>query len=345
MISKDLVLQFRPHVFKLDMDICRDAKDVFGHLAPTTRCLGVMDGISDSLTRSHSVCLHIYLQDKLPGIRLDSYRQCLPSRYSEEHQRRLVQDLANIFARAYHRRRFVHPSGPEGLEAIVKGKVGMSLQWRLDVLQSLPGEQLARDVAALKRNIQAIEQLPWCLTHGDLVASNILVDSETGALTGLVDWAEGEWLSFGIGLYGLEEVLGHEANAGPGDKFKYFNNHEELRRAFWSSLLSLCEHVPGPGTELRLQEVKLARELGIMLWRGIAFDDGRIDRVVQPGQDDMEIHKLRLFLNAPSGLDERSLGFRGPSIRLLRILCLFPCKWIWRWLCRKLNMMRGNSEG
>lgn len=304
-ISNDRVLQFRPDIFKLDMEVCRDAKDVFGGLVPATRYLGVMDGIPIQGTGCYQAWLHVYLQDRLPGVSLASFREHSAAASSEKHRRRLVEDMAHVFAVSYQRRRPPHRHGSKELDAAVKGTIGNSLRWRLDMLQSLPGEQLAHHASAVKQHIQAIEQLPWCLTHGDLVPSNILVDAETGHLTGLVDWAEGEWLPLGVGLYGLEELLGHETACSG---FQYFDDHEGLRRVFWNGFLYLCGDGFELGAELRSNEVQLARRLGIMLWRGIAFDDGRIDRLVQAGRDDAELLKLHLFLNAPSGLGERSLA-------------------------------------
>ena len=46
-----------------------------------------------------------------------------------------------------------------------------------------------------------------------------------------------------------------------------------------------------------LESVKLARDLGVLLWHGIAFDDGAINRVVQEGRDIEEIHRLDAFLD------------------------------------------------
>ncbi|KND94927.1 putative very-long-chain (3R)-3-hydroxyacyl-CoA dehydratase [Tolypocladium ophioglossoides CBS 100239] len=319
-ISDDRILQFRPDIFKLDMDICRDAKAVLAGLAPTTRYLGPMDGIP---VRRRHARLHVYLQDRLPGVSLASFREHSTGTHGEKHRRRLVEDMAHVFAVSYHRRRRLHRHGSQESDALVKGNIGNSLRWRLDMMKGLPGEQLAHHVSAVKRHMQTIEQLPWCLTHGDLVPSNILVDAETGHLTGLVDWAEGEWLPLGTGLYGLEELLGHET-AGKG--FQYFDDHEELRQAFWDRFLYLCGDGSVLGTELRLKEVRLARKMGIMLWRGLAFDDGRIDRVVQAGRDDAELHKLQLFLNARGGFEERS--WDGSWGWLLHALCLAPWMWI-----------------
>ncbi|KAK4247763.1 hypothetical protein C7999DRAFT_31840 [Corynascus novoguineensis] len=165
--------------------------------------------------------------------------------------------------------------------------------------------------------------LPWALTHGDFIgAGNVLVslgDGEDGdeiedndqrgdkdasggrkgqlTLTGLVDWAEGEWLPFGVGLYGLEEVLGRTVTVEEtGERrFEYLPDAERLRAVFWEEL---AREVPAlaPGSELR-ERVEKARVLGLLLWYGIAFDDGALNRVAQPGRDDEELQKLDLFLS------------------------------------------------
>lgn len=49
----------------------------------------------------------------------------------------------------------------------------------------------------------------WCLIYGDFVFVNIIVDLLFGRLCGFIDWVEGEYLFFGVGLYGLEEILGY----------------------------------------------------------------------------------------------------------------------------------------
>ncbi|KAF7542686.1 hypothetical protein G7Z17_g11367 [Cylindrodendrum hubeiense] len=181
-------------------------------------------------------------------------------------------------------------------EAFKKGHVGSSLRWRLDLLKTLPGNSLLEAVSEATSKISNIERLPWCLTHGDLVPANIMVDPSTGHLTGLIDWAEGEWLPFGVGLYGLEEVLGFgDAQTG----FRFYEEHEQLRTVFWDKFIELT--TTGEAESLTwIQDAGLAQKLGILLWRGIAFEDGRIDRVVEAGRDDFELQKLSLFLKARS---------------------------------------------
>lgn len=121
------------------------------------------------------------------------------------------------------------------------------------------------------------------MTHGDLIPANIMVvnvddddpaeeaEEEGGGeglrlrlrLGGLVDWAEGEYLPFGVGLYGLECLLGRTTVAG---RFEYYPCAEELRGVFWQELeAGVPELGPGDGGGLRAR-VEDARLLGVLLW-------------------------------------------------------------------------------
>ena len=68
--------------------------------------------------------------------------------------------------------------------------------------QELPHRFRSRARSASKQ-IGKVDALPWVLTHGDVVPSNIMVEPTTCRLTGFVDWAEAEVLPFGLCLYGL----------------------------------------------------------------------------------------------------------------------------------------------
>lgn len=116
-----------------------------------------------------------------------------------------------------------------------------------------------------------------------------MLDSVTGRLLGLVDWAESEYLPFGVYLYGLEEILGELTSSG----FVYHNDSGFLRSLYWNELE---KHIPDLRGETK-ETVLMARDLGILLWYGIAFDDGAVDRVVQEERDVSEIQKLDAFLN------------------------------------------------
>jgi hypothetical protein len=118
-----------------------------------------------------------------------------------------------------------------------------------------------------------------------------MVSPYSGKLIGLLDWAEAEWLPFGVGMYGLEELLGEENKEG---KFVYYPEAKQLRNLFWKELLLLIPELSRDSKTAAL--VKKAQRLGILLWHGIAFDDGKLDRVVEEGRDDQEIQRLDEFL-------------------------------------------------
>jgi hypothetical protein len=54
-----------------------------------------------------------------------------------------------------------------------------------------------------------ILRLPWVLTHDDLSSMNLLLDTATGSLQGVVDWTDAAIWPFGIALWGLERLLGY----------------------------------------------------------------------------------------------------------------------------------------
>ena len=176
------------------------------------------------------------------------------------------------------------------------GRVGSTLRARLGRLRTgLPG-RFRGVVERVAAGMDGIEALPWVLTHGDLGAGNVLVvvvvegqgrDQDQGRargwgrkmrrsevdekgrkkkkeeeeeeirLSGLVDWAEGEYLPFGVGLYGVEEVL-WAVTAGDAAGVA------GLRGVFW-------EELEGAMPELRRggamrEAVENARLLGLLLW-------------------------------------------------------------------------------
>lgn len=296
-LSKDYLLQFRPEAFMLDIDTCSEVKAIYGKYAPETTYLGEVQSIAMQTpdTSVRSPAMHAYLHKRIKGIPLSEFRRRrkIKGREADDRifKRRLMRGLAKVYALGFRGRQ---PSTEMAMLAggIAKGRIGESMRWRLGLLNGLPGEHLLGHVSEAQGRLDSIEASDWCLTHGDVLPGNMMVDANTGRLTGLIDWAEAEWLPFGMALYGVEEVLGEHV---PSEGFRYYHDHDELRQLFWSKFLSLTRR-----ETIKSSQVEASRKLGILLWRGIAFDDGRIDRVVEAGRDDSEIQKLRLFLEAPS---------------------------------------------
>ncbi|UKZ51884.1 hypothetical protein TrVGV298_005649 [Trichoderma virens] len=341
-LSKDYLLQFRPEAFMLDIETCSEVKAIYGKFAPTTTYLGKVQGIATNNLdiNTESPAMHAYLHKRIQGIPLSEFRRRMRMSGREANdkifKKRLMRGLAKVFALGFRGRR---PLGDVAMLAgsVSKGKIGESMRWRLGLLSGLPGEDLLSYVSEAQRRLESIEASDWCLTHGDVLPGNMMVDAKTGRLTGLIDWAEAEWLPFGMALYGVEEVLGEHI---PSEGFRYYHDHGELRRVFWGKFLSLIGR-----DAIEPMRVEAGRRLGILLWRGIAFDDGKIDRVVEAGRDDSEIQKLRLFLEAPS-VTENSDQVRHQS--LFWDFGYFSCWGGVEWMRkrkRRVQLGRGGDEG
>ncbi len=135
-----------------------------------------------------------------------------------------------------------------------------------------------------------MELLPWVLTHSDLSEMNILVDPDSGHLTGVVDWAEATIEPFGLALWGLESVLGC---SGPAGYSYYGNNTLHLRTLFRETLLAEIGYALAEET---LKAIDDARTLGHLLRYGFIWE---IDRR-KPIQDPADTTLLDLFLQSKS---------------------------------------------
>jgi len=220
--------------------------------------------------------------ERIRGVSLKHFRDASNQKsLSFELRATLCKDFARFLSKAWHQ---------ENTDQINLGIVGTSIATRLRSLSKDLPSRFRSITSSITRHLQNIEALPWVLTHGDIVAGNIMVEPLSGHLLGFVDWAEAERLPFGIGLYGLEEFLGEMTTSG----FQYRPDADFLRTIFWSEMV---KEIPDLRQGHVLETVELARDLGVLLWHGIAFDNGAIDRVVQEGKDVDEIYRLDAFLD------------------------------------------------
>jgi serine/threonine protein kinase len=266
----DYIVQFRPPKYNLDLDVASAAEVVFGISAPTTSYKGIV--------APHG--LLVYVMKRMPGISYKELTLQAPD-VAAKVRKTLCQDFAQFLAKAWH----------QGAEiSLPLGIIGSSIKQRLQKLHNELPTRFRSIVKHVINQYHLIDDLPLVLAHGDIVPSNILLDPSSGHLYGLVDWAEAEMLPFGICLYGLEEILGHVTDK---NQFVYYPDAEASRAAFWAQLRA---EIPQLEDKETLEAVMLARDLGILLWHGFAFDDGAINRVVQEGRDCQEIGYLDTLL-------------------------------------------------
>lgn len=310
------IVQFRPPAHKLHMAVAEAAYDAYGDLAPRTQLLTVLKPTRSLLSKSHhrgcngSQCidegvvmdddqdfLDVVSMTRMRGISLSESRASsagMSMGFQPQQQRlTIVRDFARFMATGWN-----HAHKNAGSETpCIRGRIGSSLRWRLEQMHTLLPPRFQPFVIGMLSRLDNITSLPWVLTHGDIVPANIMVEPSQHtpsqyALTGLLDWAEAEYLPLGVGLYGLEELLGEHDASG---RFSYYSDEIELRALFWAHLeTDLGAGAPALNS-LSRGLVDDAHTLGVLLWHGIAFDDGKLDRVVQEGRDDEEIMRLDLF--------------------------------------------------
>ncbi|KAK4032603.1 hypothetical protein C8A01DRAFT_20326 [Parachaetomium inaequale] len=326
--KNNTILQFRPPRHALDLSITAAAHLIFGEtLVPQTHFLGVInprvtaaanepsssppcDDTAEEVGGTTMIML-IYTHTLVRGVPLSTFLTLRLQEAKGTPPSPPLEGVVRSLAQQYFIPSLRHSLPPSSARLpVLKRAVGWGMRRQAErLLRGLPVRfrGVVGEVVAAMGEIEG--WLPWGLTHGDFLGGgNVLVgfDGDEGGggegqegkgeerLTGLVDWAEGEWLPFGVGLYGLEEVLGRTVTDGKGTRFEYYPDAERLRAAFWEEMVAAVPELACGSREREV--VEKARLLGLLLWYGIAFDDGALNRVVQPGRDDEELQKLDLFL-------------------------------------------------
>ncbi|KAI1457653.1 hypothetical protein F4805DRAFT_168713 [Annulohypoxylon moriforme] len=290
-VGEESVVQFRPLAHKLDTGITSAACEIFGHLAPETEYLGELEGTG----------LYIFSMRRIPGISLADLRAETKLSQGRLRREQVVRDFAHLQATTW-----AHARSNESIQD--KKMVGSSLRWRLELMAKKLPPRFRGIAKSVLLDLSKIEALPWVLSHGDFLPSNIMVHPKTGNLTGLVDWTEGEFLPFGVGMYGLQELLGEDRDG----HFIYYPEAKYLQKLFWAELFSNIPELSRDARRAGL--IRKAQILGIFLWHGIAFDNGKLDRAVEEGKDDGEIERLDAFLLSRTGPRPQKLRLIHPFV-------------------------------
>jgi Phosphotransferase enzyme family len=104
---------------------------------------------------------------------------------------------------------------------------------------------------------------PVVVTHSDLNEMNILVDTNSGGITGVVDWTGASIQPFGFTLYALKNALGSMGRYG----WEWFGNAKYLRDEFWRAFRQLA----GVSSS-QMALIRLAGRAGILIRYGTAYD-------------------------------------------------------------------------
>ncbi|KAG8669103.1 hypothetical protein FPOAC1_008491 [Fusarium poae] len=249
----DFVIQFRAERSPLDLDIIKHAHQMHGDWVPQVKKLDSIPG--------HPTVL-IYSMQLLVGV---NYSLLLHSSGTTSwdvvpRQKETVKDLAHFFSQAWNSRVPIDSS-----TVLIKR---LDFRQKLQTLaESLP-PRFQPLVSYCKDNLQFVfdSAIPWCLNHGDLCDTNIIIDPLTGKLSGVIDWAEGSILPFGCALWGLETVLGRfDFEKG---EWVYDEQREDLEDLFWETFRS---HV-GSLNPAQERGITVARLTGLFFRHAFKFN-------------------------------------------------------------------------
>ncbi|KAK3308676.1 uncharacterized protein B0T15DRAFT_524988 [Chaetomium strumarium] len=254
------LFQFRVQDSCLDMDSITLAKKIHPQFVPSCKYLGII---------GQSRPLHIYEMDNLPGTTYIMARDTSVIQPPDAviRQRNTVSDLASFFAQSWNGSQQLSPDDTATLLA--------EFQLKLDHLaRSLP----SRFVPTLDRARKDLPplfsgRLPFVLGHGDLCEMNLLINSKTGNITGIVDWAEARILPFGFSLWGLENILGYMDSNG----WHYYDNCHELEDLFWQTFKREARNASSSD----LQSIRAARMIGLFCRYGFMVEGKAVKRVVE----------------------------------------------------------------
>jgi hypothetical protein len=121
-------------------------------------------------------------------------------------------------------------------------------------------------------SMEAIFSLPMVLLHKDFGICNIMVDSTSCHLVGVIDWAEAEIGPFGLNLHSLQPLMSkfHLKNG-----WIRYDDYDNLQETFWSTFY---QKVGGLSKET-IRAIQSARVVGLLLSSGFT---SRLANMLEP---------------------------------------------------------------
>ena len=80
----------------------------------------------------------------------------------------------------------------------------------LELLSKTLPRQFKRTLQKIRSQLSDLydSSYPLSLAHGDLSETNIFIDSNTGRVTGIIDWEYAQIAPFGFDLWGILNFMG-----------------------------------------------------------------------------------------------------------------------------------------
>ncbi|OOQ84384.1 hypothetical protein PEBR_30716 [Penicillium brasilianum] len=270
--KKSKVFQFRDENSTIDMGKISLAKAIHPEFVASCKYLGTM---------GNSRPIYIYEMEHLPGT-AHIMARIPPDDMSRQHN--TIKDFARFFAQSWNND--LRPGSDATTTLLIEFQSSFDL-----LARNLPS-RFAPNLERVHKELPSIflKALPFVLSHGDLNEMNILVDPNSGNITGIVDWAESRILPFGFALHGLENFLGRMDSEG----WHYYDRYGELERLFWQTFRKEAHNFSD--TDFYL--IRAARMAGIFYRYGFKFDTKGVVQSVRMDQPDDSLAYLDAFCAA-----------------------------------------------
>ncbi|KAI0485127.1 hypothetical protein GGR56DRAFT_662920 [Xylariaceae sp. FL0804] len=261
--TTETIVSFRTPDSKLGGTIDKIAHVIHGELAPEATYHGTV-GYETPTGKPLMVCT----MPKLPGdsLILHSNRDAELSDLALKKQLNFSLHLARYFARAW--------KNPQPVSEAKLEERRSHILKKLSIIEGLPQfaylhphiRQLqSRDGVTLLYS----QSYPQVLNHGDINEINTLVDSETFAITGLVDWSTATIAPFGSELSALRKCNGSMDELGWTD----FKERAKLEGAFWAEFFAIASIKDPSEQETIKNRAVLATKLEVILTHCFKLDE------------------------------------------------------------------------
>ncbi|KAL6818034.1 hypothetical protein J3E69DRAFT_374859 [Trichoderma sp. SZMC 28015] len=248
----EYVVQFRLKSLELKTETMALARKIYGTLAPETSFKGE---IGDNGEGKES--LYVYLMRRVRGItHLDFILAYgFPENSQENFTRRktFMADIARFFATSW--------KNPQKVKSTYRDQLGQTYTKELQLLLSALPNRFHAIIKHCIRSIDDVLSLPMVFLHKDFSTCNIMVDETSCHLVGVIDWAEAEICPFGLNLDSLQSFAG-KLDYRQG--WTRYQDYADLQDTFWN----VFAQEVGSLTEDKIQAIKLARVLGLLLSHG-----------------------------------------------------------------------------
>ncbi|KAK6507263.1 hypothetical protein TWF481_005711 [Arthrobotrys musiformis] len=249
--DESMLVQFRPPNCPLDVASFEAARAIYGRRF-----------VPACVFRESWRGLFVYVMDFIQSDALAIARRVLFVKTNKHILSSTLSDLSAFFAISYTNR-------SDSTTTDIK-RLYHTYDSRLAALNDTLPPKLYSKLNTARNQLWRIfdPSHPIVLNHAGLTDTNIHIDTETGRITGIIDWSDSSSGPFGISIWGVDIVLAIPS----GDKWHWHPDHVALRRQFWETLSSSILL-----TNEEVATVKIARVVGLFLafgyCKGVLVED------------------------------------------------------------------------